>query len=84
LKEMDSYYLDLADVLRTRLLVIADHKARDRNPEEHLQRLRQLSEKLEHLKKSIPEDADPMLVHYLQRMSLSKALSFIEAKCLGS
>jgi hypothetical protein len=79
---MDSYYLELAEVLRDRLFVIADHEARDRNPEEHLQRLRQLSEKLESLKNSLPEDADPMLVHYLERMSLSKALAFIEANCL--
>jgi hypothetical protein len=76
---MDSYYSELADVLRDRLSVIADHEARDRNPEEHLQRLQTLSEKLERLKMSLPEGADPMLVHYLKRMSLSKALEFIEA-----
>lgn len=79
---MDSYYLELAAVLRDRLLVIADHAARDRNPEEHLQRLRQLSEKLERLKQSLPGDAEPMLVHYLERMSLSKALEFVEANYL--
>jgi hypothetical protein len=79
---MDSYYLELADVLRDRLFVIADHEARNRNPEEQLQRLQTLSEKLERLKMSLPEDADPMLVHYLERMSLSKALAFVEANYL--
>jgi hypothetical protein len=79
---MDSYYSELAEVLRDRLLVIADHETRDRNPEEHLQKLQRLSEKLEHLKKSLPKDADPMLVHYLERMSLSKALELVEASYL--
>ena len=84
MKEMDPYYSELAEVLRGRLLTIADHETRDRNPEEHLQRLKRLSEKLELLKKNLPTDADPMLAHYLERMSLSKALEFIEANYADS
>ena len=81
---MDPYYSELAEVLRCRLLTIADHETRDRNPEEHLHKLKELSEKLELLKKKLPPEADPMLAHYLERMSLSKALEFIEANYADS
>ena len=84
MKEMDPYYSELVAVLRGRLLAIADHETRDRNPEEHLQKLKQLSEKLELLKKRLPAEAHPMLAHYLERMSLSKALEFIEANYADS
>jgi hypothetical protein len=84
MKEMDPFYSELAEVLRGRLSTIADHETRDRNPEEHLQKLKQLSEKLELLKKRLPAEAHPMLAHYLERMSLSKALEFIEANYADS
>jgi hypothetical protein len=45
-------------------------------------RLKQASERIEQLRKKLPPDADPMLVHYLGRMSLSKALEFVQERCL--
>ena len=77
---MDEYYIELADALRERLAVIADHTLRAENPAAHLERLRSASERIENLKTALPRNADPMLVHYLQRSSLTKALEFLESK----
>ena len=82
LQTMDQYYLVLAEALRDRLAVIADHQLRDDNPDVHLTRLREASERIEQLRSSLPVDADPMLVHYLDRMSLSKALEFVQERYL--
>lgn len=75
---MDQYYFALAEALRDRLNVIADHQLRDQNPETHLTRLKQASERIEQLRTKLPADADPMLAHYLGRSSLSKALEFVQ------
>jgi hypothetical protein len=80
---MDQYYVELAEALRDRLAVIADHQLRDQNPEAHLTKLREASERIEDLRKRLPHDADPTLDHYLRRMSLSKALEFVDKYCLG-
>jgi len=79
---MDQYYLALAEAMRDRLAVIADHQLRDQNPETHLARLKQASERIEQLRSRLPPDADPMLIHYLGRMSLSKALEFVQERYL--
>ena len=75
---MDEYYSQLADALQERLSVIADHTLRAENPALHLERLRSASERIEKLKTALPRSADPMLVHYLQRSSLTKALEFVQ------
>ncbi|MBV8174337.1 MAG: hypothetical protein JO151_07200 [Verrucomicrobia bacterium] len=75
---MDEYYGTLAKALRDRLQVIADSQLREQDPTGHLTRLRQASERIEELKKRLPSDTDPMLAHYLDRMSLSKALEFVQ------
>jgi hypothetical protein len=79
---MDEYYSQLADALRERLAVIADHALRAENPAAHLERLRAASERIDDLKTALPRNADPMLVHYLQRSSLTKALEFLKSKGL--
>ena len=79
---MDQYYVLLAEALRDRLAVIADHQLRDQDPEAHLVRLRRASERIEQLRDRLPADADPMLVHYLDRMSLTKALEFLQERNL--
>jgi hypothetical protein len=75
---MDEYYIQLANALRERLAVIADHSLRAENPASHLERLRSASERIDDLKTALPRNADPMLVHYLQRSSLAKALEFVQ------
>ena len=75
---MDEYYVTLAEALRERLDVISDRQLREQNPTGQLARLRRASERIEQLKKNLPLNADPMLKHYLDRMSLSKALEFVQ------
>ncbi|HEY1477325.1 MAG TPA: hypothetical protein VGF37_06520 [Chthoniobacterales bacterium] len=75
---MDEYYVTLAEALQERLDVISDRRLREQNPTAQLARLRQASERIEQLKKNLPLNADPMLKHYLDRTSLSKALEFVQ------
>jgi hypothetical protein len=75
---MDEYYIKLAEALQGRLSVIADHSFRTQNPAAHLAKLQSASEWIEKLKAELPRNADPMLVHYLQRSSLTKALEFVQ------
>ena len=80
---MDEYYVTLAEALQERLDVISDGQLREQNPTAQLARLRQASERIEQLKKNLPLNADPMLKHYLDRTSLSKALEFVQNHYLG-
>jgi hypothetical protein len=79
---MGEFYSDLAQALRDRLNVIGD-KTLQSNPSAHLEKLRAASERIDALKAKLPLNVDPRLVHYLDRMSLSKALEFIETECLA-
>jgi predicted component of type VI protein secretion system len=79
---MDEYYVTLAEALQERLDVISDRRLREQNPTAQLARLRQASERIEQLKKNLPLNADPMLKHYLNRTSLSKALEFVQSHYL--
>jgi len=79
---MGEFYSDLAQALRDRLQVIGDKTLQD-NPSAHLEKLREASERIDALKAKLPTNADPRLVHFLDRMSLSKALEFIETECLA-
>ena len=79
---MGEFYSDLAQALRDRLQAIGDKTLKD-NPSAHLEKLREASERIDALKAKLPANADPRLVHYLDRMSLSKALEFIQTECLA-
>ena len=79
---MGEFYSELAQALRDRLQVIGD-KTLQTNPSAHLEKLREASERIDALRAKLPPHADPRLVHYLDRMSLSKALEFIETECLA-
>ncbi len=68
----------LANALRERLEIVSDEESR-RNPERHMERLREVSERLETLELLLPAGSDPQLRHYLQRRSYSKALEYLEA-----
>ena len=74
----DQYYPTLAQALRARLALIANHQLRDQDPGAHLAKLREAGEQIDNLVQQLPRDADPMLVHYLQRQSLNKALEWLE------
>ncbi len=71
-------YLSLADALRERLAVIADHEARQKDPAAHLERLKAASEKIIDLQSRLPQPVNPRLDHFLQGCSYDKALAFLE------
>jgi hypothetical protein len=77
-----TYYAELASVLQERLEVISDQDLRTRTPKIQLQKLSALSQRIDQLKQRLPADADPMLKHFLERMSLSKALELIRSQNL--
>jgi hypothetical protein len=68
---------ELAAALRERRRIIADETSRT-EPEQHLQRLQAISEKIETLASSLPEPLDPRLAHFLSRRSYDKALEILE------
>ena len=81
---MQMFYADLAAALEERLAIIADQALRTRQPELQIQKLQAASARIDALKAQLPADADPILRHYLDRLSLSKALEFIRERHLAS
>lgn len=74
---MQNVRSDLASALRERLAIIGDENSR-RDPEKHVARLREISEKIDNLAAALPRPIDPQLAHFLQRKSYDKALEFLE------
>jgi hypothetical protein len=74
---MENAIVDLRNALRERLAIIRDEQSR-RNESAHLARLRNVSEKIQHLEAALPHPLDPQLAHYLNRKSYDKALEFLE------
>jgi len=73
-------FMELAGALRERLEVIADHAHRDRDQAGHLQRLIEVSARLDALIAGLPGSGlDPQFRHYLDRRSYDKALAWIES-----
>jgi len=68
---------ELADLLRHRLSVIADHAWRDRDAAGHLEALKDVSEKISAWTLEHRSQADPQLRHYLANCSYDKALAHI-------
>lgn len=71
----------LAQSFRERLKVIADHAHRDRDPAGHLQRLVEVSGRIDSLIAALPaKELDPQFRHYLEKRSYDKALAWIEGE----
>jgi len=68
---------ELAGALRERLKIISDEESR-RDPEQHVKRLQEISDRIETLADAIPEPIPPRLAHLLDRRSYDKALEFLE------
>jgi hypothetical protein len=69
----------LTEALRERLAIIADHAHRDRDAAAHLQRLIDISARIDSLISALmQEQLDPELRHYLEKRSYDKALARIE------
>lgn len=70
----------LAKALRERLEVIADHAHRNKDQAGHLQRLVEVSGRIDSLIAALPaKDLDPQFRHFLERRSYDKALAWIES-----
>lgn len=67
---------ELAAALRERLKIISDTSSRC-NPDEHMARLREISERIESLATALPQPVQPRLAHFLDRRSYDKALEFL-------
>ncbi len=70
---------ELASALRQRLALIADSESR-RDPEQHLAKLKSISEKIASLEAALPPPTDPQLAHFLARSSYDKALALLEGQ----
>ena len=78
---MNSPEANLAVALRERRAIIADEGSR-RQPEQHLERLAAVSEKILELERLLPRPVDPQLAHYLARCSYDKALEVLECRAV--
>jgi hypothetical protein len=79
-----SLLASLAEALRERLAVIADHAYRDRDQAGHLQRLIEATGRIDTLIAALPsQELDPQFRHYLEKKSYDKALAWIEGRTEG-
>jgi len=78
----DTIEAKLAEALRERLAVIGDLALRDSDPEGHLARLREVSERIAGIQARLPGNVHPQLRHYLERCSYDKALAWLEQEGL--
>jgi hypothetical protein len=74
---MEKIMANLAAALRERLQIIGDAESR-RDSEQHLQRLKAISDRIDALAATLPQPVDPRLAHYLERRSYDKALEMLE------
>jgi hypothetical protein len=72
-------YRELAEALRQRLALIADRDFYQRDPQGHLDALRDVSHRIDTARDALPRPIPGELAHYLHGASLSKALAWIEA-----
>jgi hypothetical protein len=70
---------ELAAALRERISIVADAESR-RDQQRHMERLRDVSERIVALAAQLPVPVDPQLKHYLERCSYTKALDVLETK----
>lgn len=75
---MKSELLEIEQLLRERLALIADHAFRDRYPSSHLDRLRAVSTALDRQFQDHRAKLPARLIHFMQQASYQKALAFIE------
>jgi hypothetical protein len=70
---------ELAQALRERLRIVSDESSR-RNPDQHMARLHEISDRIESLAAALPQPIPPRLAHFLDRRSYDKALDFLEGR----
>ena len=67
---------ELATALRERLKIISDETSR-RDPDQHIARLREISDRIQSLSAALPQPIPSRLAHFLDRRSYDKALEFL-------
>jgi hypothetical protein len=70
---------ELAEALRERLRIVSNESSR-RNPDQHMARLHEISDRIESLAAALPQPIPPRLAHFLDRRSYDKALDFLEGR----
>lgn len=70
--------LELANLLRERLIVIGDEALRKNDPEAHLAALQQVSEAILKRHQELRSGMPAQLNHFLIQCSFDKALAFLE------
>lgn len=70
---------ELAALLTRRVAVIADHEFRDRDPDAHLNALKEVSEQITAWHNEHQGTLTPRLEHFLTGCSYDKALRFLES-----
>ena len=70
---------ELAEALRERLRIVSAESSR-RNPDQHMARLHEISDRIESLAAALPQPIPPRLAHFLDRRSYDKALDFLEGR----
>ncbi len=70
--------MTLADQLRRRRDIIADHAWRDRDAAGHLDALKEVSVAIETSAAALPRPVEQRLSHFLKQCSYDKALAFLE------
>lgn len=70
-------FSDLIQILRRREEIIADHDWRDRDQEDHLQAIIEISGQISQWTQAHGNEIDARLAHYLNNASFSKALSHL-------
>ena len=73
----------LIGLLQKRESVIADHAWRDRDPDSHLEALKEVSIAISDWPTKHSEALDPKLSHFLQNASYAKALSHLQTPSLA-
>ena len=79
---MDSSYSLLAAALRQRIEVIADRALYERDPADHLEKLKAASEAIIAHSTALPQPVDGEFAHFLHRASYAKALDWLTARGL--
>lgn len=71
---------ELLSALRKRLEVVADREFYHRDPQGHLAALEEADGQVRKLAACLPADADPELLHFLERQSYVKAAAWLEER----
>jgi hypothetical protein len=78
MSDLKTMHKTLHAAVKSRLDIVADHALRDRDSKAHLDALMAAAADLDALVAVLPGDTDPMLRHYLERQSYTKALAWLE------